>query len=181
MNKQLDVIVQIKQNLIEAFWSFYCEKRIEKVTVKEITQKPGYNRGTFYKYSIGVYDVLEQIEQSLIHALNFVLLGDNGDPAFASKLKNLTKTTLKQALSENYALDPTELYFILEYALSAMIGIMSYWFRQDKVLPNDLKCYVYAEYFGIKGMCEAYYISNNTDNNGIVETLNVRVRNLIEF
>ena len=38
---------------------------------------------------------------------------------------------------------------------------------------NDLKCYVYAECFGIKGMCEAYYISNNTDNNGIVETLNV--------
>jgi hypothetical protein len=66
-----------------------------------------------------------------------VLLGDNGDPAFASKLKNSTKPTLKHAFSENHDLDPIELDFILEYVLSAMIGIMSYCFRQDKVLPAE--------------------------------------------
>ena len=167
MKKQPEVTAQTKQNLIDAFWSLYCEKRIEKITVKEITQKAGYNRGTFYEYFIDVYDVLEQIEQSLIPALDelppitmpnhnmgmpldmflklyeqnskyySVLLGDNGDPAFASKLKNSTKPILKQAIPENHDLDPTELDFILEYVLSAMIGIMSYWFRQDKVLPAE--------------------------------------------
>lgn len=41
-----------------------------------------------------------------------VLLGDNGDPAF----------------------------FILEYVLSAMIGIISYWFKKKlwTHLPNDI-------------------------------------------
>jgi hypothetical protein len=65
------------------------------------------------------------------------LLGDNGDPAFVSKLKNSIKPTLKQAFSENHDLNTIELDFILEYVLSAMIGIMSYWFRQDKVMPAE--------------------------------------------
>ena len=167
MNKQPEVTALTKQNLIDAFWSLYCEKKIEKITVKEITQKAGYNRGTFYEYFTDIYDVLEQIEESLIPTLDelppitmtdqnmgmpidmfmklyeqnskyySVLLGDNGDPAFASKLKNSTKPTLKQAFSETNGLDPVEFDFILEYVLSAMIGIMSYWFRQDKVLPAE--------------------------------------------
>jgi len=156
MNKQPEVTAQTKQNLIDAFWSLYCEKRIEKITVKEITQKAGNNRGTFYEYFIDVYDVLEQIEQSLIPALDelppftmpnhnmgmplnkflklyeqnskyySVLLGDNGDPSFASKLKNSTKPMLKQAFSVDYAMDEIELDFILEY-----------WFMQNKALPAE--------------------------------------------
>lgn len=167
MKKQPELKTQTKQNLIDAFWSIYCEKRIEKITVKEITQKAGYNRGTFYEYFIDVYDVLEQIEESLIPALNemppmilpeqhmgmpldaflklyelnskyySVLLGDNGDPAFAGKLKNSTKPLLKSALAEDYDEDDMELDYIIEFTLSAMIGIMSYWFLQKKVLPAE--------------------------------------------
>lgn len=165
MKKQSEVTAQTKKNLINAFWSLYCEKRIEKITVKEITQKAGYNRGTFYEYFTDIYDVLEQIEESLVPSLDelppitmadqkmgmpidmliklyeenskyySVLLGDNGDPAFASKLKNSTKPILKQAFFEKKNLDPIEIDFILEYILSAMIGILSYWFKKDKVLP----------------------------------------------
>lgn len=165
MNKQPEVTAQTKQNLIDAFWSLYCEKRIEKITVKEITQKAGYNRGTFYEYFIDVYDVLDHIEQSLMptldelppttkldHATDMpfdmflklyekngkyysVLLGDNGDPAFASKIKSSIKPLIMQAITEKADINNIELDFILEYILSAMIGIVSYWFRMDKVLP----------------------------------------------
>ncbi|MDF2593343.1 MAG: Transcriptional regulator [Clostridia bacterium] len=167
MKKQPEVTAQTKQNLIDAFWSLYCEKRIEKITVKEITQKAGYNRGTFYEYFIDVYDVLEQIEEALIPTIHelppisipnqnmgmpldmfmtlyeqnskyySVLLGDNGDPAFASKLKNSTKPVIKQAFLQEDKIDPIEFDFILEFVLSAMIGIMSYWFKQDKMLPAE--------------------------------------------
>jgi AcrR family transcriptional regulator len=174
MKKQPEVTAQTKQNLIDAFWSLYCEKRIEKITVKEITQKAGYNRGTFYEYFIDVYDVLEQIEESLIpeaHELPpisipsqnvgmpldlfmtlyeqnskyySVLLSDKGDPAFASKLKDSTKPVIKQAFLEKYNINTIEFDFILEFVLSAMIGIMSYWFREDKVLPvEDLVSLMY--------------------------------------
>lgn len=174
MKKQPKVTAQTRQNLIDAFWSLYCEKRIEKITVKEITQKAGYNRGTFYEYFTDVYDLLEQIEESLVPAINelppisilnekmgmplemfmtvydqnskyySVLLGDNGDPAFASKLKNSTKPVIRQAFLEKFSMDPIELDFILEFILSAMIGIMSYWFSQDKILPaKDLISLMY--------------------------------------
>lgn len=167
MKKQPKVTAQTKQNLVDAFWALYCEKRIEKITVKEITQKAGYNRGTFYEYFTDIYDVLEQLEGSLIPTIHelppisisnqnmgmpldmfmtiyeqnskyySVLLGDNGDPAFASKLKNSTKPVIRQVFLEKYNINPIEFDFILEFVLSAMIGIMSYWFRQDKILPAE--------------------------------------------
>ena len=167
MKKQPEVTAQTRQNLVDAFWALYCEKRIEKITVKEITQKAGYNRGTFYEYFTDVYDVLEKLEEALIPAIHelppisianenagmpldmfmalyeenskyySVLLGDNGDPAFASKLKNSTKPVIKEAFFGKYNIDPIEFDFILEFVLSAMIGIMSYWFREDKILPAE--------------------------------------------
>lgn len=166
MKRNPDVMNKTKQDLIDGFWSLYCEKRIEKITVKEITQKCGYNRSTFYEYFIDVYDVLEQIETLIIPNINelplitmpagdlgmpldifielyeqndkyySVLLGDNGDPAFASKLKNSIKPMIQEALICHVKVSETELDFILEYVLSAMIGIMSYWFKQDKSLPS---------------------------------------------
>ena len=167
MNKQPEVTAQTKQNLIDAFWSLYCEKRIEKITVKEIAQKAGYNRGTFYEYFTDVYEVLDQIEQSLVptldelppttklnHNINMpfdmflnqyeqnskyysVLLGDNGDPAFASKVKSSIKPLIMKEISGKVNRNDIELDFILEYILSAMIGILSYWFRMNKVLPAE--------------------------------------------
>lgn len=167
MNKQPEVTAQTKQNLIDAFWLLYCEKRIEKITVKEIAQKAGYNRGTFYEYFTDVYEVLNQIEQSLIPTLEelppttkpeqnmnmafdmflkqyeqnskyySVLLGDNGDPAFASKVKNSIKPLIMKELSGVVNKSDIELDFILEYILSAMIGVLSYWFRMNKILPAE--------------------------------------------
>lgn len=167
MKNQPEVTAQTKQNLIDAFWSLYCENRIEKISVKEITLKAGYNRGTFYEYFIDVYDVLEQIENSLIPKMNefppvkapvgtieiplhmfiklyeqnssyyAVLLGEKGDPAFAGKLKLAVKPVIKSILLKKSCLGQIEMDYILEYMLSSMIGIMSYWFGQNKSLPAE--------------------------------------------
>jgi AcrR family transcriptional regulator len=165
MLKQKKITMQTRQNLIDAFWSLYRVRRIESITIKEITQKAGYNRGTFYEYFTDVYDVLHQIEDTLIPRIDelppiqltekqlgmpldlfldlyeknskyySILLGDNGDPAFATKLKNATKPILLEAFNRNSVYTDTELDYILEYILSAMIGIMSHWFTRDKDLP----------------------------------------------
>lgn len=167
MKKQPELTAQTRQNLIDAFWGLYCEKSIEKITVKEITTEAGYNRGTFYEYFSDVYDLLEQIEQSLIPTIEelppitmpdftlgkpldvfmalyeqngkyySVLLGDKGDPAFASKLKNSTKPIIKRAFSEKFDTNSLEFDFIMEYVLSAMIGVMSYWFVLGKALTAE--------------------------------------------
>ena len=66
-----------------------------------------------------------------------VLLGESGDPAFASKLKNSIKPTVMRILINEPTVVRRELDYILEYTLSAMIGIMSYWFNQTDPIPNE--------------------------------------------
>ena len=166
MLKKNEMITQTKQNFVDAFWSLYCEKRIEKITVKDITVKAGYNRSTFYEYFQDVYDVLEYIESALIpeadelppisiqsktHGLpmdvflelyeeNYkyysVLLGPKGDAAFASKLKERIKLNIMPLFDLNPDVNRKELDYILEYTLSAMIGIMSYWFVQPEKMSS---------------------------------------------
>lgn len=167
MNKRTEITVQTKQNFMEAFWDLYCEKRIEKITVKEIANKAGYNRGTFYEYFIDVYNVLDEIENSLIPSLDefppistptgtigmpldvflsvweqnakyySILLGDKGNPAFARKLKNSIKPTIMKVFEDKPDIDLKEIDYILEYTLTGMIGIMSYWFIEEKTLSRD--------------------------------------------
>lgn len=167
MKQKNEITAQTKQNLMEAFWALYREKRVDKITVREITAKAGYNRGTFYEYFSDVYDVLEQIESSLIPSLEelpfvststgsfgqpfdplfalykknsqyyYVLMGERGDPAFATKLKNSIKPTLLRFFIDQPNVDLNELDYILEYTLSAMIGVMSFWYRQPKPLSYE--------------------------------------------
>jgi len=167
MHKQAEITEQTRQNLIEAFWSIYITKRIDKITVKEITNKAGYNRGTFYEYFQDVYEVLEVIENFALPTLNelpplievnsnsptFIntfmalyqekykyynhLLGDNGDPAFQRKLKDSLKFSIIQALEKNENIDPQEIDLILEYILSGMIGILIYLFQQKPSLSEE--------------------------------------------
>jgi hypothetical protein len=167
MHKQAEITEQTRQNLLEAFWSFYTTKRIDKITVKEITNKAGYNRGTFYEYFQDVYEVLEVIENISLPTLDelpplvdvnsnspgFInsfmalyqekykyynhLLGDNGDPAFQRKLKNSLKSSIILALKNKEEVDLEEIDIMLEYILSGMIGILIYMFQQKPNLSKE--------------------------------------------
>lgn len=167
MNKQAKITEQTKQNLIEAFWSIYLTKRIDKITVKEITSKAGYNRGTFYEYFQDIYEVLEVIENLSLPTLDelpplidvntnspsFInsfmglyqekykyynhLLGENGDPAFQRKLKNSLKTLITKEFQNKENIDLMEIDYMLEYILSGMIGILIYIFQQKPDLPEE--------------------------------------------
>lgn len=168
MHKQPEITQQTRKNLVEAFWSLYTTKRIEKITVKEITNKAGYNRGTFYEYFRDVYEVLEYIENFSLPTLDELpplidensnlseffrtfmnlyqekykyynhLLGDNGDPAFQRKLKNSLKSSIIGALAMKGDSNLVEIDFLLEYILSGMIGILIYSFQQKSNISEEM-------------------------------------------
>lgn len=73
MKKQPQITEQTKANLKDAFWKLYTEKPIEKISIKEITDLAGYNRGTFYLYYKDVYDIFSQIEDELLDKIKTVL------------------------------------------------------------------------------------------------------------
>ena len=160
MRKQPEVTIQTRQNLADAFWQIYCEKRIEKITVKDITTRAGYNRSTFYEYYTDVYDVLEQIESSVLPDIEkhkkivpnksmqfplkhlvevysknkqyfIVLLGKNGDPAFQEKMKNTYKDLVRPIL-QTHGTNDYILEYGLEYAMSAIIGMITYCFTREE-------------------------------------------------
>lgn len=54
-----------KQNIQEAFWSFYCEMPMDKIRINAVMQRAGYNRGTFYEYFTSLEDVLVSIENEI--------------------------------------------------------------------------------------------------------------------
>ncbi len=70
MKKQPEVTAATRQGFIDAFWTLYKEKGIEKITVSEITKISRNNRSTFYHYFLDVYDLLEHIENKLLEDIN---------------------------------------------------------------------------------------------------------------
>ena len=66
MKKQPQVTEQTRANLRQAFWELYAERPIEKISVREITDRAGYNRATFYLYYHDVYELLGEIEGQVL-------------------------------------------------------------------------------------------------------------------
>lgn len=84
MKKQPQITEQTRANLIQAFWELYLDRPIEKITVREITERAGYNRATFYLYFRDVYDLFEQLEGEILSQVralvdNRLLAGDTLD------------------------------------------------------------------------------------------------------
>ncbi len=69
MKKQPAVTAATRQGLMDAFWKIYKEKKIEKISINEITRISGNNRSTFYNYFSDVYDLLHQIEEELMQEI----------------------------------------------------------------------------------------------------------------
>ena len=165
IKKQPEITAQTREKLIQAFWSLYCEKKIEHITIKEITDKAGYHRSTFYEYFVDIYDVLNQLEDSLLEHIEMniinrldgelsddlaqkiatiydekgeyisVLLGENGDPNFLNKIKGV----MRPALTEAFGLSEDEFHtsYLFEFASSGILSVVTHWYKNGKNLPSQ--------------------------------------------
>jgi len=165
MKKQPEITAQTRAHLIDAFWSLYSQKKIEHISIKAITDKAGYHRSTFYEYFIDIYDLLNQFEDELVARIkeegiqslkietnnNFVqiladvyeaqgeylrvLLGENGDPHFAKKLK----AEMGSALVRRFGLPENDIHtsYIIEFGFSAIMATLTLWYQSDKNLPSN--------------------------------------------
>jgi len=61
---------ETKKKIKDAFISLYDRRRIESISVQEITDLAGYKRGTFYIHYEDIYSLLEEIEEELMANLN---------------------------------------------------------------------------------------------------------------
>ena len=66
MRKQPHVTEQTRANLRQAFWELYATKPLKKISVREITERAGYNRATFYLYYHDVNELLDEIVDTVM-------------------------------------------------------------------------------------------------------------------
>lgn len=167
MKKHPEVTALTRENLMQAFWSLYCRKKIDHISIKEITDKAGYHRSTFYEYFVDIYDLLNQLEDEVLAKMKaevlqslsiqsnnnlvqvladryeaqgeylHVLLGENGNPHFAKKVK----AEMGSALTTRFGLPENDSHtsYIMEFGLSAIMSTITYWYQNNKNLPlNEL-------------------------------------------
>ena len=66
MNKQPEITDATRNKFIQVFCDLCESKALENITVKEIAEKAGYSRTTFYNYFKDPYDLLDYIEQEFL-------------------------------------------------------------------------------------------------------------------
>ncbi|QOX64763.1 TetR/AcrR family transcriptional regulator [Anoxybacterium hadale] len=69
MNYDSQRVAETKDRIKEAFFDLYETKKIEKISIKEITDRANLNRGTFYIYYKDIYDLLEKAEDEFLEEL----------------------------------------------------------------------------------------------------------------
>lgn len=69
MPRRTEATEQTRANLRQAFWELYARKPLERISVREITDRAGYNRATFYLHYHDVYELLHEIEDTVLGAV----------------------------------------------------------------------------------------------------------------
>ena len=165
MKKQPDVTAATKQTFIDAFCILNKVKPIEKITIKELTDKAGYNRSTFYKYFRDVYDLLTFIEDEIIVHIKNIIIANINDWNFGEEFfLEFTKVHEEKAkyfdvllgnpnglrFVERLKIELTSVYinefhlsnddikttYILEFYLSAVIFTMRRWLINKRDIPS---------------------------------------------
>ena len=66
-----------KRAIREAFAELLIQKDIQKISIRELTAKADIHRATFYTHYKDIYDLYEQIEQSVIDELEHIIYTDS--------------------------------------------------------------------------------------------------------
>lgn len=155
--------METRERFKKAFFTLYAERKIETITIKEVADLAGFNRGTFYLYYKSIYDLLQKTEQELLEDFakrveyhvklyygeinntdekvlqemqeNFlkhgdyfkVLNGENGDPRFKAKMKNIVKDAYRKHLNIENGKRVSMFEYLLEYLVEANTSIVQYW------------------------------------------------------
>lgn len=164
MKKRPEITAATKENFQLAFLELCEAKPIKHITVKEITEKSGYNRSTFYQYFNDTNDVLNQVEESVLSTVEkyfqnitdvtsenmvqriadlydtqgnsiVLLLGENGDPTFSSKLKNV----VRRYVSDIFHIYTSNLKVecVFEFVTSGILAAITHWYKNERKMSTQ--------------------------------------------
>lgn len=153
-----------RQRIEDAFWELYEADPASAITVSAVVERAAIHRSTFYEYFPDAASVLEAIEDGLIELMReeavagmrspsetrpaeivrrvyvehgdklSLLLGRNGDPAFACKVKEVVKPAVAEVLDTG---DPRFKPYVLEFVSSGIISAVTLWYANGQDLSEE--------------------------------------------
>jgi len=109
MSQESQRVIETKERIRDAFFDLYAVKKIERISIKEITEKAQLNRGTFYVYYKDIYDLLEKTEDELLDEL-------------IVKIKDIVTLILREEDIDPF-LPPLEFYQRYSKFLRVLLGV----------------------------------------------------------
>lgn len=166
MKKQPEVTEATRKDFICAFCEYYLERPIEKITVKEIAEKAGYSRVTFYNYFKDPYDLLTYIEEEYISCImkeiscnveqnkildNFLYTFDkliNENELYSQVLLNnphslqfinRLKERLIPLVMKSFGISPDnkKALYAFEFYMPGVIAVLSRWMQNRRDIPIE--------------------------------------------
>ena len=162
MKKRPEMTEATKSDFIYAFCECYKERPIEKITVKEISEKAGYSRVTFYNYFKDPYDLLNQIEEEFIS--NFTkAISDNIEQ---NKLLDNFLYTFDMLINANEMYSQVLLNnsYNLQFSKRLQDSIIPLALKKFEIFPDNKKA-IYAFEFYIPGVISmiTHWMKNHRD------------------
>jgi len=180
--------IKTRKKIMDAFWSQYKMKPIEKITVKGITDACQMHRATFYLHYHDVYAVLEEIEDILITSLDqakmeyfetaddlnnyakvlLKIFQDNGEYLHYLVVENrqpVFATRYKNKLKDKFPnafcpkVDDIKSKLAIDMTLSALVDMFIQWADTHVFSVDEMICM--AKGFMINGIF--YTLLNNFD------------------
>ena len=164
--KNEDTRVQYtKKVLKDALLRILKDKPIAKVSIKELCEAAGLNRGTFYLHYNEPNDVLKEIESEFIREklaffdpylkndnpdqlaklfgtvlsnseLSLILFGHNGAPQFTERIKELIREGVLQEWQKEFPkYGRADLKFVFEFVFPGAMSLILNWLADSSTLP----------------------------------------------
>ncbi|MBO5388384.1 MAG: TetR/AcrR family transcriptional regulator [Lachnospiraceae bacterium] len=161
-------IQKTKNNIFNAYIELREKKPIEKITVKELTDKAQISKQTFYLHYKDIYDLTEQIEQELIaDIMKDVEYPEN----VLDSLKDIAFDIFNRALALG---QPFKTLFsgsrtsVLTTGIET--GVKNAVYKQHPELRADLKTNIYITYL-VHGCYNAYQQYKTIDQERVVKII----------
>lgn len=156
--KNEDTRVQFtKKVLKDSLLKLMKDKPIARITIKELCEEAGLNRGTFYLHYNEPNDLLREIEEEFLREkmaffdpymkndspdqlaglfsailqtpeLSLVLFGQNGAPQFSERIKNLLRESVLDEWQREFPdYDRADLQFVYEFVFPGAKRLILNW------------------------------------------------------
>ena len=153
--------VRSKKMIRYAYIELALEKEVEKITVKDIAEKAGISRGTFYAHYSDIYAVVEEIENETMGKI-LEFLNDYKDEDIIKNplpLLKMLSDFLEQDidfyhLGINTQRAPSFIFKLKEIVIEKILSDAK--IPKENQKSNEYKMYVYRVHYLIGGLTSMY-------------------------